>query len=73
MVALRYGAVYAKATTEVARRRFPESLKREAVSLVLAGTPLRHVAESLGIAERLLGEWKGQYEQQGGDGYEAFG
>ncbi|EPO9992930.1 TPA: transposase [Pseudomonas aeruginosa] len=36
------------------RRRFPESFKREAVDQVLAGTPLRHVAETLGIAESLL-------------------
>ncbi|HBO3168664.1 TPA: transposase [Pseudomonas aeruginosa] len=32
---------------------------------MLAGTPLRHVAETLGIAESLLGKWKRQYEQQG--------
>jgi transposase-like protein len=38
------------------RRRFPESFKREAVDQVLAGTPLRHVAETLGIAESLLGK-----------------
>ncbi|MFJ3264429.1 hypothetical protein ACYCAX_12930 [Pseudomonas sp. MT3] len=31
------------------RRRFPESFKREAVDQVLAGTPLRHVAETLAI------------------------
>lgn len=37
------------------RRRFPESFKREAVDQVLAGTPLRYVAETLGIAESLLG------------------
>ncbi|EIU7125942.1 transposase, partial [Pseudomonas aeruginosa] len=49
------------------RRRFPESFKREAVDQVLAGTPLRHVAETLGIAESLLGKWKRQYEQQGDD------
>lgn len=47
------------------RRRFPESFNREAVDQVLAGTPLRHVAETLGIAESLLGKWKRQYEQQG--------
>ncbi|MCU7649734.1 transposase [Pseudomonas piscis] len=49
------------------RRRFPESFKREAVDQVLAGTPLRHVAETLGIAESLLGKWKCQYELQGDD------
>ncbi|WP_083659464.1 transposase [Pseudomonas sp. PA1(2017)] len=43
------------------RRRFPESLKREAVE-VLAGTPRRHVAETLGIAESLLAKWKRQCE-----------
>ncbi|ETU73381.1 hypothetical protein Q094_06707 [Pseudomonas aeruginosa PS42] len=47
------------------RRRFPESFKREAVDQVLAGTPLRNVADTLGIAESLLGKWKRQYEQQG--------
>ncbi len=47
------------------RRRFPESFKREAVDQALADTPLRHVAETLGIAESLLGKWKRQYEQQG--------
>lgn len=29
------------------RRTFPDSLKREAVEQVLAGTPLRHVAPSI--------------------------
>jgi len=37
------------------RRRFPESFQRDAVDQMLAGTPLRHVAETLGIAESLLG------------------
>ncbi|WP_419584945.1 helix-turn-helix domain-containing protein, partial [Stutzerimonas kunmingensis] len=36
---------------------------------MLAGTPLRHVAETLGIAESLLGKWKRQYEQQGDDAF----
>ena len=40
------------------RRRFPESFKCEAVDQVLAGAPLRHVAETQGIAESLLGKWK---------------
>ncbi|MBV1788490.1 hypothetical protein KQ940_10525 [Marinobacterium sp. D7] len=30
-----------------AKRHFPESFKREAVNQVLAGTPLRHVADTL--------------------------
>lgn len=55
------------------RRRFPESFKREAVDQVLAGTPLRHVAETLGIAESLLGKWKRQYEQQGDDAFPGNG
>ena len=38
------------------RRRFPKSFKRETVDQVLAGTPLRHMAETLGIAESLLGK-----------------
>ncbi|HGP1322471.1 transposase [Pseudomonas aeruginosa] len=49
------------------RRRFPEPFKREAVDQVLTGTPLRHAAETLGIAESLLGKWKRRYEQQGDD------
>lgn len=36
---------------------------------MLAGTPLRYVAETLGIAENLLGKWKRQYEQRGGDAF----
>lgn len=55
------------------RRRFPESFKREAVDLVVAGTPLRHVAETLGIAESLLGKWKRQYEQQVDDAFPGNG
>ncbi|MCF7203016.1 IS3 family transposase [Pseudomonas oligotrophica] len=37
------------------KRCFPESFKREAIDQVLAGTPLRHVTETLRIAESLLG------------------
>ncbi|MCO3582447.1 hypothetical protein FA158_11160 [Pseudomonas aeruginosa] len=37
------------------RRHFPKSFKREAVDQVLAGTPLRYVNETQGIAESLLG------------------
>lgn len=55
------------------RRSFPESLKREAVDQVLAGTPLRHVAETLGISESLLGKWKRQHEQQGDDAFPGNG
>lgn len=51
------------------RRRFPESFKREVVDQVLADASLRHVAEALGIAECLLGEWKRQYEQQDDDAF----
>ncbi|HBO1833566.1 TPA: transposase [Pseudomonas aeruginosa] len=46
---------------------FPESLNRETVDQVLAGTLFRHVAQTLGIAESLPGKWKRQYVQQGGD------
>ncbi|WP_152223620.1 transposase [Pseudomonas sp. SCB32] len=56
-----------------ARRRFPESFKREAADQMLAGTPLRHVTETLGIAESLLGKWKRQYEQQGDDAFPGNG
>jgi transposase-like protein len=41
----------------MARRRFPESFKRETVDQALAGTPLCHLADD-GIAESLLGKWK---------------
>lgn len=55
------------------RRRFPEPFKREAVDQVLPGTPLRRVAETLNIAESLLGKWKRQYEQQGDDAFPGNG
>ncbi|EMX8451322.1 hypothetical protein DZA07_28140 [Pseudomonas aeruginosa] len=55
------------------RRRFPESFKREAVEQLLAGTPLRHVAETLGFAESLLGKWKRQYKQHGNDAFPGNG
>lgn len=54
-------------------RRFPESFKREAVDQVLAGTPLRHVADTLGIAESLLGKWMRQYERRGDDAFPSDG
>lgn len=40
---------------------------------MLAGTPLRHVAEAFGIAESLLGKWKCQYEQLGDDAFPGNG
>lgn len=40
---------------------------------MLAGTPIRHVAETLGTAESLLGKWKRQYEQQGDDALPGHG
>ncbi|HGW4092877.1 TPA: transposase [Pseudomonas aeruginosa] len=40
---------------------------------MLAGTPLRHVAETLGIAESLSGKWMRQYEQQGDDSFPCNG
>lgn len=52
-----------------ARRRCLESFKREAVDLVLTGAPLRHVADTLGIAESQLRKCKRQYEQQGEDAF----
>lgn len=45
----------------IIRRSFPESFKREAVEQVIAGTPLRHVAQAIGVTEALLGKWKRQY------------
>ena len=47
------------------RRTFPDSLKREAVEQVLAGTPLRHVAQTFEITESLLGKWKRQFQEAG--------
>ncbi|MGM8063294.1 transposase [Vogesella indigofera] len=47
------------------RRTFPEPLKREAVEQVLAGTPLRHVAQAFDITESLLGKWKRQFQDAG--------
>lgn len=55
------------------RRRFPEPFKREAVDQVLAGTPLRHLAQTLGIAEACWAKWKRQYEQQGDDAFPGNG
>jgi transposase len=55
------------------RRRFPESFKREAVDQVLAGTPLRHLAETLNISESLLGKCKRQYKQQDDDAFPGNG
>lgn len=53
----------------ITRRSFPESFKREAVEQVLAGTPLRHVAQALGVTEGLLGKWKQQYLKAGADAF----
>ncbi|WP_035061137.1 transposase [Andreprevotia chitinilytica] len=55
------------------RRIFPESFKREAVDQVLAGTPLRHVAQALGITEALLGKWKRQLNEAGPDAFPGRG
>ncbi|MCG8993811.1 transposase [Laribacter hongkongensis] len=52
-----------------ARRTFPESLKREAVEQVRAGTPLRHVAQVFDITEPLLGKWKRQFQDAGPDAF----
>ncbi|MEQ9725953.1 transposase [Pseudomonas sp. WHRI 8822A] len=49
------------------------SYKHEAVDQVLAGTPLRHLAETLSIAESLLGKWKRQHEQQSDDAFPGNG
>ncbi|WHM09972.1 hypothetical protein QLX61_11750 [Pseudomonas aeruginosa] len=40
---------------------------------MLAATPLRHVAEALGIAESPLGKRKCQYEEQGDDAFPGNG
>ncbi|RXZ43675.1 transposase [Crenobacter cavernae] len=56
-----------------ARRSFPESFKREAVEQVLAGSPLRHVAQALGLSENLLGKRKRQYLTAGADAFPGHG
>ncbi len=55
------------------RRTFPESLKREAVEQVLAGTPLRHVAQAFDITESLRGKWKHQFQDAGPDAFPGRG
>ncbi|OWY40947.1 transposase [Xenophilus sp. AP218F] len=55
------------------RRTFPDSLKREAVEQVLAGTPLRHVAQAFESAESLLGKWKRQFQEAGTDAFPGRG
>ena len=55
------------------RRTFPESLKREAVVQVLAGTPLWHVAQAFDITESLLGKWKRQFQDAGPDAFPGRG
>ena len=55
------------------RRTFPDSLKREAVEQVLAGTPLRHVAQAFEITESLLGKWKRQFQEAGADAFPGRG
>lgn len=55
------------------RRTFPDSLKREAVEQVLAGTPLRHVAQAFEITESLLGKWKSQFQEAGSDAFPGRG
>ena len=55
------------------RRTFPDSLKREAVEQVLAGTPLRHVAQAFEITESLLGNWKRQFQEAGDNAFPGRG
>ena len=57
----------------IIRRSFPESFKREAVEQVIAGNPLRHVAQAIGVTEALLGKWKRQYTQAGVDAFPGQG
>ncbi len=52
---------------------FSRILQTQGGDQVLAGTPLRRVAETLDIAESLLGKWKRQYEQQGDDAFPGNG
>lgn len=70
---LKVDNVRARNVHEPDQMTLPESFKREAVDQVLADTPRRHVAETLGIPESLLGKWKRQYEQQGNDTFPCNG
>ena len=48
------------------RRRFPESLKRQAVERVLdGGSPIVRVAEELGLHETLLRRWMTRFSEAG--------
>ena len=62
---LRWIISIARSVHDSDQTTFSESFKREAVDQ----TPLRHVAETLGIAESLLGKWNRQHEQQGDDAF----
>ena len=52
---------------------YPNSLKREAVEQVFAGTPLRHVAQALEITELLLCKWRRQFQEAGFDPFPGLG
>ncbi|CAH0143791.1 hypothetical protein SRABI70_00352 [Pseudomonas sp. Bi70] len=54
------------------RRRFPESFKREGRPGACRH-PASSYAETLGIAESLLGKLKRQYEQQSDDAFPGNG
>ncbi|MCD4506105.1 transposase [Chromobacterium piscinae] len=55
------------------RRTFPASLKRAAVEQVLAGTPLRQVAQAYDIRESLLGQWKRELRDAGENAFPGRG
>jgi transposase len=42
------------------RPPFPPEFRRQAVELVRSGTPLRQVAEELGVSEQTLRDWRRQ-------------
>ena len=42
----------------LARRKYDEEFKRQALQMVRDGQPTRSVAQALGISENLLHQWK---------------
>ena len=43
------------------RRKYTQDFKDDAVRLILEGTPIKEVAEKLGVERSSLGRWRDQY------------
>jgi len=43
------------------RRKYTQDFKDDAVRLILEGTPIKEIAEKLGVERSSLGRWKDQY------------